>query len=328
MGNAIYALKGNSDWCDILKSLKSGEGRFGWSYVETADLRKLKERIDRGEWETLSDDEKECYQNFLLDLKVGDYVVYINIPEWGKCTIAQLTDEYQWRFEDKDFNHRFSVNPDSVYVFDRNDALVHPALSARLKLQRRWWRIYLEDEFMSLFAALQSGSKSGTRTMQDNLQFLSKALEPHLQEITRKIQHTHPNYDLECLFERVFNKVPGVINVKRQGGAGDHGADIIVTYDGGIPIPGLERQSVMVVQIKSHVGTEWDTTAISDIERAFEHYPEADMGLIILTADIAAVSFEKALDELREKSKKPVGLLIGPSVASFLLRYGANLCNC
>ncbi len=67
MDFTIYALKGSSEWFDILPSLKNGEGRFGWSYIESADLRKLKQRVDTDGWDSLSDEEKDCYQAFLLD---------------------------------------------------------------------------------------------------------------------------------------------------------------------------------------------------------------------------------------------------------------------
>ena len=150
MDYTIYALKGSSEWFDILPSLRNGEGRFGWSYIASADLRKLKQRVDQNGWDTLTDEEKDCYQVFLLDFKADDYVVYINVPEWGKCTVAKITGQYKWKFEDEDFNHRFSVDPSTVYVFGRNDASVHPALRSRLKLQGRWWRIYLKDEFSEL----------------------------------------------------------------------------------------------------------------------------------------------------------------------------------
>jgi hypothetical protein len=76
----IYALKGDPEWSDLVfSSFQKGEGRFGWSYIETADLRKLQKRIDKDGWESLSEDEKACYQPFLLDFQPGDYVVYINI---------------------------------------------------------------------------------------------------------------------------------------------------------------------------------------------------------------------------------------------------------
>lgn len=157
MDFTIYALKGSSEWFDILPSLQSGEGRFGWSYIESADLRELKKRVDEKGWDSLTEEEKDCYQVFLLDFKAGDYVVYINVPEW-KCTVAKVTGQYQWKFSDGDFNHRFPVDPSSVYVFDRNDASVHPALRSRLKLQGRWWRIYLKDEFAELLEVLKKVS--------------------------------------------------------------------------------------------------------------------------------------------------------------------------
>ena len=186
----IYALKGCSEWFDILSSLKNGEGRFGWSYIQSANLRDLKRRVDEAGWDNLTDDEKNCYQVFLLDFKAGDYVTYINVPEWGKCTVAKITGEYRWEFNEEDFNHRFPVDASSVYVFDRNDASVHPALSSRLKLQGRWWRIYLKEEFGELLEVLKKGVTPSPRTPEANLRILSNKIKPLLLEITQGIHHT------------------------------------------------------------------------------------------------------------------------------------------
>lgn len=321
----IYALKGNSEWCEIHESLREGIGRFGYSYDQGSDLRVLRERIAKDGWETLSEAQMDCYQNFLLEFKADDYVVYINVPEWGKCTIAKVTGEYYWDYKDDDFNHRFPVDRNSVFVFDRNDASVHPALSARLKLQGRWWRIYLEKEFSELRSVLEMGLAPVQRTPQTNLKFLAKEIQPFLNSITSSIHHTHPNYDLECLFSQVFKKVPGVIDVKWQGGAGDHGADILVTFEGGLPISGLEKQSVLVVQVKSYEGEHWDSQAVEDIKRAFASYPEASMGLIISTANSFSATVEQALDKLREETEKPISILVGADVAAMVLKYGAEL---
>jgi len=328
----IYALKGDPDQtCDVLASLKEGEGRFGWSYIKTADLRELQTKIDTLGWEAgLSDDEKNCYHAFLLDLKADDYVVYINVPEWGKCTLARVTGPYFWRFEDiegTDFNHRFHVDPASVMVFDRNAAFVHPALSARLKLQGKYWRIYLQDEFEDLVKALKSGVVSRERTLPDNLDVLAKAIEPLLIHITKQIHHAFPNTALEALLAEVLKIVPGVIGseLKWQGGARDHGADLIVIFESGLPVLGLQRQTTCVVQVKSFEGEQWDTKAVDDIRRAFDHYPEAEMGLIVSTATSSTEALENSLDKLREETGKPVSLLIGADVAAFLLRFGGDL---
>lgn len=325
MATTIYALKGSPEWCDIRASLLNGYGRFGWSYIETADLHQLKQRIEADGWDSLSEAEQDCYQGFLLDFKNGDFVVYINVPEWGQCTVAKVTGPYEWRYEDDDFNHRFPVDPASVFTFDRNDAAVHPALRSRLKLQRRWWRIYLQNEFEALLLSLRQGLQPALRTHGDNLRFLSNEIQPFLVGITETIHHTHPNYDLEKLFGEVFRRIPGIVDVRQQGGAGDHGADLLVTFEAGLPIPGLEKEHTVVVQIKSYEGEHSDTQAVDDIGRAFDHYPEASMGLIISTATNSTTQLETAIDDLRERSKKPIALLIGSDVAAFLLRFGAKL---
>lgn len=128
----IYALKGDPGF-DIISSLKQGEGRFGWSGCSTADLRELKLKIDTAGWESgLLPEEKDCYHGFLLELKADDYVIYINAPEWGKCTVARVTGPYFWRFEDRDFNHRFLVD---IRATTRGTSQVLPVVqrSARCK---------------------------------------------------------------------------------------------------------------------------------------------------------------------------------------------------
>jgi hypothetical protein len=56
------------------------------------------------------------------------------------------------------------------------------------------------------------------------------------------------------LLVEVSKKIPGVIDVLWEGGAADHGANILVTFDRGLPIPGLEKESLLVVQVKSCEG--------------------------------------------------------------------------
>jgi hypothetical protein len=157
------------------------------------------------------------------------------------------------------------------------------------------------------------------------LRLLSNSIEPYLLRITESIHHTHPNYDLEALFEQVLLNVPGVTDVLRKGGAGDHGADLVVKFKGGLPIPGLEVEGTLVVQVKSFEGEHWDTRAVEDIRRAFEHYPQAVMGLIISTARASTVDLDYALDQLKADTGKAVALLIGRDVAAFLLRFGTKL---
>ena len=177
----IYAMRVSDDQKDVHKvfdSLKRGEGRFGWSYEKTADLRALRGRIEQSRWDSLNNREKDCYQEFLLSLRDGDYVVYINVPQWGHCTLAKVTGAYEWRYEEADYNHRFPVDPTSVRRFDRNGDIVPAALCARLKLQGRWWTIYVESEFDSLLESLRKGAVSAPRSLETSRRELSPRVRP------------------------------------------------------------------------------------------------------------------------------------------------------
>jgi len=182
MSYNIYALRVDSEWCDkIFSALQNGEGRFGWSYVKTADLYQLRTKIESEGLDSLSEDEKNCYQSFLLDIEEGDYVVYINMPEWGKCSVARVTGSYFWRYDEGDFNHRFPVEPKSVFVFDRNAPEVHPELSARLKLRWRFWRVDVKDKFDALVQNLKQVSNKVNlaieRTSKPNLAIIRIEVE-------------------------------------------------------------------------------------------------------------------------------------------------------
>ena len=303
----------------LYSSLKESEGRFGWSYIETADLSQLKTRIEEDGWNSLSTEERDCYQDFLLGIRENDYVVYINVPQWGRCTLARVNRPYYWRWEDGDFNHRFGVERDSVFDFDRNDEIVHPWLSARLKLPGRWWHIDGgQEKFEELVERLEAGIAGRSRTPETGRDLLCQEIQPLLDEITKKIHETHPNKALEDLLAKTFKNVHGVKKVEKKGGPTDRGADLLVEFESVMPIP----PQTCVIQVKSFEGEHWSTRAVDDIKRAFEHYPEADMGLIVSTASSSSDALDKAIEKLQKETGKSVSLLIGKEVADFVLRFG------
>ncbi|MEQ8196960.1 MAG: hypothetical protein ABRQ27_02960 [Clostridiaceae bacterium] len=124
---------------DVLSSLKEGTGRFGCMYDIREDLYTDDYIADRN----------KC--KFLEDLEKDDYVIYINMPENGKCIIARVESGY-YRMEplDKDFNHCFKVEPESIKIFDRNSATVPSYLRRRLKLWNKNWKIFSDNKFDAL----------------------------------------------------------------------------------------------------------------------------------------------------------------------------------
>ena len=57
--------------------------------------QELKTQIDEKGWDSLTKEEQgNAYHEFLLRIKPDDYVVFVNVPEWGKCTLARVTTPY------------------------------------------------------------------------------------------------------------------------------------------------------------------------------------------------------------------------------------------
>lgn len=140
----------------VCESLKQGISRFGWSYLDSADLHQLADK----ENEDCSQEEHEIWDktNFLLNIEKGDWIVHINVPEKGKVTAGKVISEYQFDQSRKgDFRHYFKLDEDSIISFDRDDSRVGPLLSKRLKLRGRYWTIKVEDEFFETIDDLKAG---------------------------------------------------------------------------------------------------------------------------------------------------------------------------
>jgi restriction endonuclease Mrr len=334
----VYALRGPSDGdfekeileklLDFLSnSIRNGVSRFGWSYVDSADLRKLQNKAR----DEMSEDERNCWRKsrFLLEIKKGDWVVHINIPYWGACIAGEVEEEYSFdenNNEFGDFRHTLKLKKDTIIEFERNDDRVLPNIQRALKLQKRSWRIYDVEDFIKTIENLKNKSFDKKKNETSGIYYLKEKLSPLLKDITKIIQKNHPAGKLEELIAEVFRRISNVIHVeehgKHKGWGTDNGADLIVTYKSGLPIANLEKQEKLVVQIKSYEGQHWETNAVKQIENAIKTF-EADAGLIITTAE-STEKLEKAIEDLSGKLNKPVGLIAGEDVAKFVIKYGGD----
>jgi hypothetical protein len=346
----IYALKGpSSDDYDteaelqevqrfLADSIKSGVSRFGWSYVDTADLRKLQ---DKG-WQEMGKEEQNCWAKaaFLLDVEKGDWVVHINLPCWGECLAGKVTETYSFEENGNDFDdyrHLLKLDQNSIVEFDRNDDRVHPVIGSRLKLQGGHWTIRFPEEFLQTIANLKDKHFAKKESESAGAFHLKKDLSPLLKDITRQIQKNHPGGKLEPFIAEVLRKVPNIIEVKehgqQKGWGSDDGADLVATYCSGPSVANLEKQETLVVQVKSYTDQHWETSAVEQIETAIRAF-QASAGLIITTAESTA-NLEKAIETLSNKLSKPpgegglnkrvpIGLIAGEDVAKFVLKYGGT----
>ena len=110
--------------------------------------------------------------------------------------------------------------------------------------------------------------------------------------------------------------------MKEQGGPGEHGADLQVIFEWGIP--GFQEQHTCVVQVKSFEGEMWETKAVDQIRKALEYW-KAHMGIIVSTASSGSETLYEEIEKLSKETGKPVSLLIGEDVAAFMLRFGGEL---
>ncbi len=328
----------NEDAVDfIFSSLKIGISRFGWSYIETADLEKL----TKADWPKLSEDEKKCLSTgrFLLEIKPGDWIVHVNVPKWGHCTAVQVSGGYSFDqkknemgkdyTETGDYRHQIQIDPNTIISFDRNDPNVLPYISRRLKLQGPHWKIYDTGSFEGSLDNLKNKRVQKSDSGLHGLYHLKKDLKSSMRKITEMIQKNHPGKSLEDFLCFIFKKVPHVVEVKNNGsGFGtDYGADIIVTYSTGLPILNIQENQNMVIQVKSFEGSHSDLTAVEQIITAVNKF-DANIGLIITTGD-CTTELEKAVEKanlelLEKKENKRIFLMTGGEVASFVLKFGAQ----
>ena len=296
--------------------VKDGISRFFWSYEERFDL----DRLTHKAWAELDDEEYEARakSEFLLNIRPGDYVIHVNVPEWGEVTAGRVTEGYFFQKElpagHKDGRHCLKV--EDVFTFNRNDSRVHPMVSRRLKLRGAHWQMYCENEFFDSLARVKSSSDN-------TASFMDKELHSVFSSFAETIQRNHPGKSLEGFIAKVFRNVPGVIDVKENGSGfkSDHGADLIVRYNNGIADFGSEE--IMVVQIKSYEGEIWNTEAADQIQTALSYFG-ASSGAVITTAK-STPAIEEAIASAEQEADKPIYLMACEDLARFVLTYGMDL---
>lgn len=325
---AIYVFnKGEQEHIPfVYQSIKEHNiSRFGWSWFDDANLLELTHK----NWKDLTKDEIEVKSksNFLLNIKEGDWIVHINVPSYGRCVAGKVAKTYFFDNDSTvvDFRHCLGLEEESIVEFNRNDNEVHPLISRKLKLRGRYWKIYAENEFFESIEKIKSENKLDKLSDTKGVFYLKNEIEPIFEEITNKIQKTHPEKKLEYLICDIFKKIPNVTEayVNGSGWGTDFGADVIVKYNSGLGILNLQHEETLVIQVKSYTGHHNDINSVNQIKTAINRF-KADCGLLITTAK-STEKLEQKIEELSNEIKKPVELIAGGDVAKFLLKFQHGL---
>lgn len=113
---------------------------------------------------------------------------------------------------------------------------------------------------------MQNGQNISERTIDHNINYFWEYSQDDFKHIASHLQRAHPNFDLENLIHKIFEKTGKYTRVDHMHGRGDHGADIVLTSTPFSYIPYVSR---CLVQIKSYLGCM--TTEIENIKNAFDH---------------------------------------------------------
>ena len=297
----------------LYKSIKEdGKSRFGWSYYDENNLK----GDTWSEWHSK--------QIFLLGVKEGDLIVHIDLSPKGQCVAAEVVKPYafdeglscSWRHETEtpDFRHCFEIDKESIIEFDRRDPRIIP--SVNLTPRRRFHRVKKIAEFNQSMRYLKEGiDPEKVNHLKNKVQD-----EEFLEKISTIIQEMNRGKKLESFLAEVFEKVPGVEHVERNGfGFGtDHGADLIIDM-----CTELGHQHLVIVQVKSYEGTLVDPKAVEQVKEGIKFY-KGTAGMVITTAKISEKLEEKEQEVFKE-IKIPIDLYDGTELAKFVIKYAPEL---
>lgn len=297
----------------LYEEIKKGKSRFGWSQ---RDGHNLKLENNWTEWHSR--------QLFLLEIKKNDWIVHVNVPEWGKCIAARVIKEYD--FDDglevydpgKDFRHFFEIDRNSIVEFNRRTPAIDPRVNLRPRY--RYHRVYAVNEFLNSIENLKSGKEKGEQG------YLWEETNSFLDKIVPIIQQMHTGKKLEGFLARVFRTIPGIaVNENGSGWGTDYGADLIVTTK--VPVgETVDFEYKIVVQVKSlagEVGEKKGGEAVNQITTAINKF-DADAGMIITTGE-RTEKLEIEISEVSKKLNRPVELMAGKEVAEFVIKNAPEL---
>ena len=303
----------------LTQSVRNGESRFGWSSESNDDLR------DRDNWDK-DDWHRNRLQLFLLDVKKDDWIVHINLPEWGKCIAVKVLGTYS--FDDgidfnygTDFRHNFEVDPSTIVEFWRNDPNVVP--NVNLSPRYRHHKIYNKEDFVQTLKNLSENrvELDGQQTSPEY--HLKKKTSESLEVVTKLIHEMHRGKKLETFLAKVINKVPGVVDVVPNGMrfGTDHGADLIVTMKSSFG--NLQLEHKIIVQIKSYDDVHEDTSAVDEVKTGIRQY-SGTAGMIITTAE-SSENLENEIQAASEELECPIDLIASEDVARLAIKHAPEL---
>lgn len=313
----------------IWAELEQGRLRQGWGWLPEQDLRRLHAKRTAGE--PLDDDERAAWRNkrMLADvwngLKVGDVVIAPNLPEQGRWVIARVSGPYQFEIagDQHDFGHILPVEPvrsnnGNIAVVNPNDAVVDARLRGTMRTMSRMWGIdHLGEAVGEIIAAIEDGGDVSTgQTAEQRRETFLAAMRAEMTDVAwSRLAKAYRGAEFEHLIIPLLESVYGDGTVEHHGGAGEKGADLIVTTVGPLGI-----RFKTAIQVKMYDGTHYDSHPLDQLRWAREEHC-VQAGVVLTTATEVSPEFQEGLIKLGEELKIDIQAWTRNDFVRLLLAY-------
>jgi len=252
-----YDERGRHSYPGVSESLNCGKARIGWSSEDDHDLRLLKQRISKGEWNALRPDQQDAAKclGFLERVKGEDYLLYPHQPAANHLLVAQVSDgadgDYAYASAEDSLDGDFRswrgcrlLTPNPVPY---NDSFLLPYVQSRLGLQGRFYELKEIDKLQYTLQRLSSipPEVKPKQSMVVRLNRIRDAVSPKLPAL---LQQEFLRQDLSWFCAELFRQLGYA--VQYQEGAGEHGSDLVVELRSEL----LPRSLRIGVQVKSYTG--------------------------------------------------------------------------
>ncbi len=192
----------------IHKELRNGRARFGFSLSQESDLSKMRPKI-RFNWKKLSANDRNYWQRaaFLLEMKEGDYLLYVDMPVAGKSSLVKIKGKYSfaepWDPEGKE-SFRHLLPCEFIADLENENSAVRQFLEA-FELRETWSRIVVGEKFESL---IRKWSEDKFQT--DNIKSPKRVLKS--TDIVNDIRNKLSNVQIMSKYGLSEQAMQGVLN--------------------------------------------------------------------------------------------------------------------
>jgi uncharacterized protein (DUF433 family) len=208
-------------WNSIVHDeLKQGRARFGFDVQDEIDLKKLRTKV-RTKWKDMSPPDREFWSRagFLLELKKGDCLMYVNMPREGKSSLVRVEGDYEFRepWDNIEIRQSFRHLIPCAYLGEFNHHEIDEmGVIGAVNTSRGWSRIAVTDEISDFIAKAEVNISTSEPIRSPKLIIRSSDLMYDIRNNLTNEQIAHKYGLSETGLQQIFEKFVRTRSVKRE----------------------------------------------------------------------------------------------------------------